>query len=242
MEFRHHTGNLWKQFRMTKTILYYTSNREKPDFEERVKENILKVCRGIPIISISQKPIDFGKNICVGNVGVSGFNMFRQVLIGCKEATSDLIISAECDCLYPPDYFSFTPKRLDVCYRDNNLYVMPDARDYYFYKNEGATHAQVVGREFYIETLEKLFAGAPDWSIEEKNFPKERWRKEDIFDHIEYYTTENPVFQIKTHRGMRYYTHSDRTPINKIPYWGEGIKAREYFLHGKGNYEIGGWN
>lgn len=221
---------------MTKTILYYTSNHEKPDFEERVRENILKVSGGLPIISVSQKPIKFGRNICVYDVGTSGFNMFRQVLIGCRASDSDFIISAESDCLYPPDYFTFTPDKLDVCYRDSNLYVMPDMRDYYFSKKEGATHAQIIGRKYYIKILEKLFEGAPMWSPEEKNFPKERWKKEDVVDKVEYYHTENPVFQIKTHKGMRYYTHSDRTPILSIPYWGEGKKARNYFLHG-GEYE-----
>jgi hypothetical protein len=159
--------------------------------------------------------------------------MFRQVQIACQEAETDFVISAECDCLYPPDYFAFTPEKLDVCYRDSNLYVMPDMRDFYFSKKEGATHAQIVGRKFYLDTLNKLFDGAPKWRVEEKNFPKERWGHADIFSHIEYYNTENPVFQIKTHKGMRYYTHSDRTPIQSIPYWGDGKKAREYYLHGR---------
>jgi hypothetical protein len=68
------------------------------------------------------------------------------------------------------------------------------------------------------------------WSPEEKNFPKERCRKEDVFDEIEHYRTENPVIQIKTHRGMRYYTHSDRTPIPELPYWGSGVPLRKYYL------------
>ena len=225
--------NYLETMESSKTIIYYTSNREKPDFEERVKENILKVSMGLPIISISQKPINFGRNYCVGDVGASGFNMFRQVQIACQIATSDFIISAECDCLYPPDYFTFTPEKLDVCYRDSNLYVMPDMRDFYFSKKEGATHAQIVGRKFYLDTLNKLFDGAQKWMPEEKNFPKERWKQEDVFPHVEHYHTENPVFQIKTHKGMRYFTHSDRTPIQSIPYWGDGRKAREFYLHGR---------
>lgn len=214
------------------TVIYYTSNRENPAFEQRVRENLLKACRNLPIVSVSQKPIDLGKNICVGDVGTSGFNMFRQVQIACEVATTPFVISAEADCLYPPDYFEFVPKELDICYRDNNLYVMPDARDYFFYKKEGATHAQVIGREYYLQVLNKLFEGAPKWNTEEKNFPKERWHKEDVFDHIEYWKSENPVFQIKTHKGMRYYTHSDRTPILELPYWGSGKAARKYYLHG----------
>ncbi len=212
------------------TIIYYTSNREDPEFEKRVQENLLKNCGGLPIISVSHKPINLGTNICVGDVGVSGFNMFRQVQIACEAATTDFVISAEADCLYPPDYFQFRPPELDLCYRNSNLYVMPDKRDYFFYKKEGATHAQIVGRKFYLEVLNKLFKDAPRWSVEEKNFPKERWRKEDVFDKIEYWQTENPVFQIKTHKGMRYYTHSDRTPILELPYWGKGNEVRRKYL------------
>jgi len=216
------------------TILYYTSNMEDEGFENRVRKTLLENCGDLPIISISQKPIDLGTNICVGDdIGVSGFNMFRQVLIGCKAAKTKFIISAEADTLYPPEYFTFRPERDDVCYRNSNLYVMPDQRAFFFYKKEGATHAQIVGREFYIERLEGLFGDAPMWCPEEKNFPKERHRKADVFDEIEYYQTENPVFQIKTHRGMRYYTNSDRTPVHELPYWGSGKTVRAYYLHGK---------
>lgn len=217
---------------MNSTIIYYTSNRENPEFEKRVRENLLKVIGGLPIISVSQKPIDLGKNICVGDVGTSGFNMFRQVQIALEAADTPFVISAEADCLYPPDYFKFIPPRIDACYRDSNLYVMPDKRDFFFYKKEGATHAQIVGRKFYLETLKKLFKGAPKWNTEEKDFPKERFGKADVFDEILYWKGENPIFQIKTHRGMRYYTHSDRTPILELPYWGSGKIVRRYYLYG----------
>ena len=212
------------------TILYYSSNKENSDFENKVIENIKKNCGDLPIISVTFKPMDFGKNICVGEHVPTGFNMFRQVLLGCKEVQTEFIISAESDCLYPPDYFTFRPERNDAVYRDANLYVMGDHRNYYWAKPEGATHAQIVGRLYYIEMLEKLFKDAPEWSDTEKNFPKERWGKEDIFDTINYYKTENPVIQIKTHQGMRYYTHSDRTPIYSLPYWGEGKILRKKYL------------
>jgi len=217
------------------SVIYCSSNREAPSFEQRIRDNILKVCGDLPIISVSQKPIEnFGKNIVVGDdIGVSGFNFFRQWQIGLMEAKTKFVISAEADCLYPEDYFTYRPPRDDVCYRNSNLYVMPDQRDYFFYKKEGATHSQIIGREYFLKRLNKLFDGAPQWSAEEKNFPKERWRKEDVVDHIEHYRTKNPVVQIKTHRGMRYYTHSDRTPIRELPHWGDGTSFRAYYLHGK---------
>lgn len=214
------------------TIIYYSSGREKPDFEKRVQTNLRLVAGELPIVSVTQQPCDIGKNICVGDVGVSGFNCFRQVQIACEAARTPFVISAEADCLYPPDYFEFVPERTDACYRNTNLYVMPDARDFFFWKKEGATHAQVVGREVYLATLAELFRGAPQWCTSEKNFPKERWGKADIFDKVEHFRTENPVVQIKTHRGMRYYTHSERIPVPELPYWGSGNRIRQYYLHG----------
>lgn len=217
-------------------IIYVSSNKEQPEFEKRIRDNILKVNPGLPIISVTQKPIDFGKNICVGeDVGVSGYNMFRQVLIGMEASDADYVISCEADCLYPPDYFDFKPERLDVAYRNNNVYVMGLRRDYFYKKPEGATHAQIAGREFYVDVLRGWFKDAPMWNAEEKNFPKERTRKkkEDVFESIEYWTTENPVVQIKTSQSMRYYTNSERIPIHELPYWGKGADFRKKY------YDIG---
>lgn len=207
---------------MDATILYYTSNREKPEFEQKIRENLLKVCGDLPIISVSQKPIDLGKNICVGDVGISGFNMFRQILIACEAAATKFVISAEADCLYPPDYFAFIPPKDDICYRNNNIYVMAHNRDFFRRKYEGSTFAQIIGREYYIKILKELFKDAPEWSEEEKSFPKERFgrRRADVFDKIDFFTTENPCLSFKSGRGMRNYSHSDRTPVHELPCWG----------------------
>jgi hypothetical protein len=223
---------------MSTTILYCSSNREKPDFEKRIIDNLLAVHNGLPIVSVTQQPLDLGigvwhKNICVGDVGASGFNYFKQILIGLREITTDFVIMAEADCLYPEHYFDFVPERQDICYRADQVYIMPDARDYFFYKKEGSTLGQIVGRDYYLATLEKLFAGAPDWSVEEMNFPKERHKQVDIFNEFLRWTPPAPLVSFKTHRGLRYYTHSDRTPIPELPYWGDGKKLRAYYFHGK---------
>jgi len=213
------------------TILYYTSNRENESFENKIRENLLRVCGDLPIISVSQKPIDLGTNICVDDVGTSGFNMFRQVLIGCKAATTEFIISAEADCLYPPEYFKFIPSRNDVCYREKNLYVLRRHREVFHKKRNGATHAQIIGREFYIKRLEELFGDAPEWNTQEKNFPKERCKKEDIVDQVEYYETIYPTVQIKTGESMRHYTACiEREAFVELPYWGTVENMRKNYL------------
>jgi len=208
------------------TIIYYSSNKEKPAFEAKIVANLLKNCGDLPIISVTHKPMDLGKNIVVGDVGASGFNMFRQVQIACREAKTKFVISAEADCLYPPDYFTWTPPRDDVCYRNQNLYVLRFRYDCFGKKSEGATHSQIIGRKYYLSVLDALFMGAPDWSVAEKNFPKERHGKEDFVETIEYYETENPVVQIKTADSMRWHTSCSRDRIYEIPYWGTAEQLR----------------
>jgi hypothetical protein len=223
---------------MDATIFFCSSNKEYPQFEQRIRDNILKVCGDLPIISVTQKPIDFGTNICVGDdVGVSGFNFFRQSLIACKAAKTRFMISTEADCLYPPDYFLFRPERDDKCYRSDNVFVMGQHRKYFFRKPRGATHAQIVNREFYIENLERCFEGEPEWDATQFNFPKEKFHAkwEDVFnrDDIEYFMQENPVVQIKTSQSMRNYTSAIRDPIYSLPYWGKGSDFRKKY------YDIG---
>lgn len=89
------------------TIVYYTGNTESSDFEDKIIENLIKQSGNIPIISVTQKPLNLGKNICVGNVGHSYFNAFRQILIGVKEVKTPYVIRAESDFIHSPSYFSF---------------------------------------------------------------------------------------------------------------------------------------
>lgn len=217
------------------TVLYYSSNREKPEFEAKTIAVWLAHAKalGLPVISVTQQPMpELGVNLVVGDVGASGFNMFRQVRIGLEHVQTPFVISAEADCLYPRDYFQFVPPRLDRAYRNRNLYVMPQHRAFFWNKPEGATHAQVVGTQFYRDTLDRLFEGAPMWSVTERNFPKERTKQEDVFtaDEIEFYDSESPVVQFKTSDSMRHYTHSDRVDRLTLPYWGDGRSLRRVFL------------
>ena len=223
---------------MKGAILYVSSNREHPAFEARVLETVL-ASKALLLLPVTQAPVaQVPIGIVVGDVGVSGFNMFRQVQIGLRvlrDSGIDYVVSCEADTFYPPDYFDFVPLRLDVCYRNDNVYVMPQNRSFFWRKPEGATHAQVVGCKFYLDTLTRLFDGAPEWAPEEKNFPKERWGLADVFaaDQIQHWSSPSPVVQVKTSRSMRHYTHSDRIDVHELPYWGTGRAFRQKY------YDIG---
>lgn len=166
-----------------KTIIYYTANTEKEDFENKVVENILNVKKDIPVISVSQKPMTFGKNICVGLKEHCYKSAFEQALIGCNEANTDYVIMCESDCLYPPGYFDFEPKDLKVIYTYDNVWLMWNRHNRTrFYKHGTTAGSIILGRKFYIDLLKngipvfknkklnwELFHGLPLINIKTRN-------------------------------------------------------------------------
>lgn len=213
---------------MNATVIYYSSNSESPEFEEKIQRTILKNAGGLPIVSVTHKPMNFGANYHVGDVGVSEMNMLRQILIGCEAAVTKYVISCEADCLYPPDYFQFRPDKDDACYRNNNTYIIGYKRDCFWKKPEGGTWAQVINREFYIAHLEELLKGAPEWDATAKRFVKDKGRK--FFETVETFTTKNPCISLKTVNGMHRYSHSERIPIETLPFWGSAKSINQEYL------------
>lgn len=209
-----------------KTIIYVSANQEDPEFERRTRECLKLNSGGLPIVSVTQKPIDLGANICVGEVGASGFNFCRQLLMACEAATTPFVVSAESDCIYPPEYFEFTPERLDIPYRNTNIYVQKYKQDF-VNKKKSSTFAQVIGREFYIKRLKELLEGQPQWSMEMKNFPKEIGKT--LFEEFEYFETKNPCVSFKSGLGMRKHSATGSTEIYELPYWGEIKELRRRY-------------
>jgi len=201
---------------MDKTIIYYTANREKPGFEEKIIESLKEQAGDIPIISVSRKPIDLGKNICVGEKPVSYRNSFEQILIGLKEAKTEFCIAAESDTLYPPEYFQFTPEFKDRAYRYTNLYVHFDGRDR-FWRKTWVEAAQMCGREYWIERIEDVLKHDtvnPPFIFDTKT--KYSW------------TGKNPVLTFKTREGIGFKTGFIKGSVPKIHYWGDCAKINEY--------------
>lgn len=208
---------------MNATIVFVSSNREEPEFEAEVIKTLKKNSGGLPIISVTQKPVDLGTNIVVGDVGASGFNFCRQVQLGVLAAKTEFVISAESDCIYPPDYFKYEPKFNDIPYRNTNIYVQKYHKDYACKKTR-STFAQIVGRDFYLSRFDMLFKGQPEWSTELKNFPKEIGMN--LFDEFIHWEGENPCVSFKTGRGMRKHSNTDEIPVYELPYWGNVKKLR----------------
>lgn len=216
---------------MTASIIYVSSSQESPSFERKILEDLLRKCGDLKIVAVTQKPIELRadsiNNIVVGQKGASGYNFCRQVLIACEHSDTQIVISAEADCLYSADYFLFRPQRLDIPYRNTNIYVQKYKQNY-FCKKSMSTFSQVVGREFYIERLKELFKGIPEWSVDYKNFPKEIHKS--LFDEFKTFETKFPCISFKTGRGMRKHSNSDEIPVYTLPGWGSTEELRKEYL------------
>jgi hypothetical protein len=94
---------------MNKTILYLTDNSINPGLLSRCQELLKNASCGLPIISVSQEPIDLGENICVGKIGRSGMSIDTQILIGLDTVKTKWVSVAEHDCVYSEEHFRFIP-------------------------------------------------------------------------------------------------------------------------------------
>jgi len=193
------------------TVLYYTANQEAPDFAQKIRDKIRENSGDKRIVSVSQKPIDFGYNLHIGELGLSYDNLVLQLLVGAKNIKTKYIALAEDDFLYPKEYFDFIPEKDDCLYRADNLYLMWSRGSAYRKKmSEGAA---VTTRKYLLELLTTGRYGGKQQNI-------------DLFH------TEIPLVTFKTDNSWH-----NKAPIDKasacreIPHYGDiDALRREYGL------------
>lgn len=101
----------------SKGLVYYTDNLTDPTILTAGQSRLNAV--GLPIVSVSLKPIDFGQNIVLP-LERSCQTMFKQILTGIEAATTDFIFLVEHDVLYHPSHFEFTPSTDDKFFYNLN--------------------------------------------------------------------------------------------------------------------------
>lgn len=102
-----------------KGIIYYTDNRLDEEISAKVKEKILE--SGLPIVSVSLQPMDFGKNIVL-NLAPGPVTMLEQILVALKESEAELVFFCEHDVLYNSTHFDFIPAKNNVFYYNTNVW------------------------------------------------------------------------------------------------------------------------
>jgi hypothetical protein len=214
------------------TILYYTSNREDPEFEMKVLNNTIAQSGGLPVVSVSQKPItNFGENIVVGDVGNSYINEYRQILIGLDQVKTEYFASTESDFLYPRDYFEFKPSGEDI-YRSDNVWIAFPTGGYR--KKPYSEGAQIARTAFmkdfvheYLKGLPEWFDGRPDasctWFNRYLRHQKRLWRLPFTF------FDTSPCLSFKTGRGVRPGTNTEGMAIPFLQPWGDINELRKIY-------------
>lgn len=213
------------------TIIYYTANTVPIRFAEKVRRQISTVGQRVPIISVSHKPLNFGRNICVGNIGRSHLNIYRQALLGAKAAETRYIALAEDDILYSPDHFN-CHKPTPGCFAYNmnvwSLYTWTKP-PIFSYKDRINLSGLICERNLFIEAMEERFTKWPDDSVTpirnwaepgkyEKNLSVTARSIEEFYSEVPNIAFSHPTALSFDNLGVRKKLGNLR--VTTVPYWG----------------------
>ncbi len=219
------------------TVIYYTSNQEDPAFEQAIRDHLfwmVKDAGDLPIILVSQKPTELGdhKNICVGDVGMSNVNIFRQMQIGVEAATTKYIITAEADYLHPKEFFEFRPPDPKIMYAGMPLYILSarkGKRRTFAAKERGSEGAMVVERDLLLKYLRIMLRSQPQWADSGPNDIKLPF----LFNMGKMVEFTLPVslvsFRTKNqmHRATPWKVGSE---VRDLPYWGKASDLIDKYM------------
>jgi hypothetical protein len=127
------------------TIVYYTDNSLPSRFAAAVRERLLwsaQKAGHIPIVSISQRPIEFGVNVCLAEIGRSYRSILRQIAVGCLACETEFVALCEHDVLYPPEHFFLRPHMGEVVFDQNRHRALIDCQR--FSPDRGGRSMQLV--------------------------------------------------------------------------------------------------
>jgi hypothetical protein len=150
------------------TVVYYTANYISDEFFENTWGALMLAIGDLPLITVSQKPMGHlgGRNICVGDIGRSHLNIYRQILIGAKAAGTRYVALAEDDILYPASHFQLRPSSDEVFNYDVNKWSLYTwTRPPIFSRLDNiVVHQLISNRDYLIDDLEERFRRWPDES------------------------------------------------------------------------------
>lgn len=102
----------------TKGIIYYTNNKCPIKIAKMAQNRLRSI--GLPIVSASLKPMDFGKNIHL-KLESGYLSMFKQILTALENSESEIVFFCEHDVVYDKSHFDFTPKDKETWYYNTNV-------------------------------------------------------------------------------------------------------------------------
>lgn len=156
---------VWKSSEIkSKGIIYYTDNQVPLKIGHAARKTIRRA--GLPIVSTSLKPMDFGKNIHLKmERGYQAY--FKQILTALENSDADIIYFCEHDWLYHPSHFRFTPTDKNTFYYNWNWWRVRSSDGLAVHYDT----QMVPGLVGFRETLIDYYKQANEWL--EKLIPQE---------------------------------------------------------------------
>lgn len=211
------------------TIVYYTANKNKEFFMANTQKYLLKAIGDTSVVAVSFKPTLLGKrctNICIGPQKRSNYMIYKQILIGAKEAGTKYVAMAEDDMLYSPQHFTHRPPDdKTFSYDINKWSIFSWLRPPVFsYRVRKLMNSLIVGRDALIKTLEERYAKYPTLEEIPPKLFKLYWGEPGRFENhlgitpvkTEEYSSEVPNIMFSTSEALGYLNLGGRKAHNKI--------------------------
>jgi hypothetical protein len=142
------------------TILYYSSNLISKFFEDNITNSLKEVVGDTPIISVTWKPMDLGKNILFQGIAPSAYYVYKQVLIGAEQATTKYVACAEDDTIYTKEHFAFRPPDDTFAYNEAHIEIH---KSRFIYRGRRNMSTCIANRDLMVDTLRKRFEKYPNF-------------------------------------------------------------------------------
>lgn len=222
------------------TGIYITCNVISDYFMKNTQKQLLEASAGLPIISVSHKPMNFGQNIVV-DLPRSQASIYKQVLIGAKEATTKYVFVLEDDCLYSPAHFELRPKQGYWGYNMGSWSLFTWSEPMFSYKAPGGRrnlNGLICERQLLIDHLEERFRLHPDDSKVDINIFGEPGKYDSQLGTTPYpseYFYINPPNIVFSHqanlqfKGLGTRKGLGQIRATSVPYWGEAKSIRAMY-------------
>lgn len=220
------------------TLLYYSSNALPENILDKFRDELIKTTNGeLPIVSVTQKPTDFGQNICIGDIGQSYYNLYRQMYEGIKEVKTKYVALTEDDSLYNMEHFSWRPRNDDIILCNKNIYFLD--KEFFWSKDHTGGFAFIAATALVREVLDMRFKRYPEEPMP-RSYQKYQWKEigqEETLGFrnrpIEYFETDSPLITLcywDATSGYPKRREHNSIVEKELDIWGDAAELRKRLL------------
>lgn len=212
------------------SAIYYTSEVAPDYFRATLNTKLLESLDGLPLVVI-KKPLEVPR---------SQAQIYRQVLEGAKQATTQYVACCEDDVLYSPEHFKFRPKQGHWGYNMNSWSIFTWGEPMFTQKTCGRRNLNglICERQLLIDHLEERFRLHPDDSKVDKNIFGEPGKYDKQLGTTPYPSENfyinppNIVFSHQTNlqfEGLGTRKALGQIRATELPYWGKAETIKQIY-------------